>query len=270
MQKSTVDGEDRLAVFGYGSLIWKPNFMYRRRSVGFIKGYVRRFYQGNVTHRGTREKPGRVATIIPTDEAESRVWGCAYEIVGQEEVKAALEHLNEREVINGGYDFVETDFHPIRPEPGMLTKFKAWVCVHISDTELCDSTLLRGSSQADIPCDLYLGEAPLEVQASQIASARGTCGSNSDYVFRIASFMRNEVPIEQSSTDDPYIFVLERLILNRMMRDGHYSTGGELDDSKRISNFRPLYTTKPCTLDEALFNNDIQSKHYNHSYLIQD
>jgi hypothetical protein len=45
----------KLWVFGYGSILWKPGFTYTHREVGKVEGCVRRFWQGNVTHRGTPE-----------------------------------------------------------------------------------------------------------------------------------------------------------------------------------------------------------------------
>lgn len=41
-----------LWVFGYGSLCWNPGFEYDQAYTGYIKGFSRKFWQGNVTHRG--------------------------------------------------------------------------------------------------------------------------------------------------------------------------------------------------------------------------
>lgn len=43
-------------VFGYGSLCWNPGFEFSKCVTGYIRGYVRRFWQGNNSHRGTVEK----------------------------------------------------------------------------------------------------------------------------------------------------------------------------------------------------------------------
>lgn len=43
-------------VFGYGSLCWYPGFEFSKCITGYIRGYTRKFWQGNTTHRGTPDK----------------------------------------------------------------------------------------------------------------------------------------------------------------------------------------------------------------------
>lgn len=60
---STPTDDATVWVFGYGSLCWNPGFEFSKCVTGYIRGYVRRFWQGNDTHRGTKEKV-RVQIVI--------------------------------------------------------------------------------------------------------------------------------------------------------------------------------------------------------------
>ena len=55
-QNRQEDHSNSLWVFGYGSLCWRPGFEYGDSVIGHIRGFSRKFWQGNSTHRGTPEK----------------------------------------------------------------------------------------------------------------------------------------------------------------------------------------------------------------------
>lgn len=56
--------------------------------------------------------------------------------------------------------------------------------------------------------ELFLGDAPLDSMAKQIAYCHGPSGANSDYLFQLARFMRDEVPQVQ----DDHLFQLEAAV----------------------------------------------------------
>lgn len=68
--KEQVLSRETIFVFGYGSLIWKPDFEFTRRFVAYLPGHERRFWQGSPHHRGIVEKPGRVLTLKQAPEVK--------------------------------------------------------------------------------------------------------------------------------------------------------------------------------------------------------
>lgn len=176
-----------IRVFGYGSLIWKPDFEYDNMHLGYIEGYERRFWQGSTHHRGTPEKPGRVLTL--TKNEEGRCWGVVYEVTGSEKIKSALDYLETRERILGGYDVVI-------------------VPVLIPEADACTKSLISILYYATPQNDLFLGDGKLNDIAGNIASARGICGYNCEYLLRIADFLRAHLPDET----EPHLYELDRLV----------------------------------------------------------
>ncbi|XP_071876595.1 putative glutathione-specific gamma-glutamylcyclotransferase 2 isoform X1 [Bombus fervidus] len=176
--------ENFLWVFGYGSLCWHPGFKYKRSAVGHIRGFNRRFWQGNTTHRGTVEKPGRVVTLV--EEKEGIVYGRAFQI----QDTAALPYLENRECSLGGYVTTIATFHSREGNRSFP------VIIYIATNKNKH----------------WLGEAPLQNIAKQISECSGPNGHNVEYLLRLAEFMHRYLPEAQ----DEHLFTLELLVRSRI------------------------------------------------------
>lgn len=176
-----------LWIFGYGSLVWKPDFKYKRRKVGYIRGYKRRFWHGDNFHRGDENTPGRVVTLVEDDE--ERTWGVAYEVTGAQ-VEESLQYLNLREVVLGGYVTKMVEFTP-------------------RESEENEAPLLALVYMATSDNPIYQGPASAAEIAAQIASCQGRTGHNIEYLLRLAEFMRLCCP----EVEDEHLFSIEAAAL---------------------------------------------------------
>ena len=169
-------------IFGYGSLVWRPDFPYRDRRPAYIQGWIRRFWQGSTDHRGVPGAPGRVVTLLP--EEKSVCWGMAYEIGGPD-LEATLAHLDYRE--KGGYSVERT-------------------CLYFSES--ANSPVVENAQVYIGTSDNsnYLGPADAAQIAHQVLGSRGPSGPNDEYVLRLADALR------EIGVDDPHVFEIDRLI----------------------------------------------------------
>lgn len=180
-QRHRFDKDAEIWLFGYGSLIWKADFPYLERRSAYITGWERRFWQGSHDHRGTVEAPGRVVTLTPIQGAICH--GMAYRITP--ETLAPLDHREKNGYLRELTPLYFTD--------------------NDSNTSNSDQTqglvyLATDSNPA------FLGPAPLEVMAYQIAYASGPSGPNRDYLINLAEALR------QLDVNDAHIFALEQQV----------------------------------------------------------
>lgn len=164
-------------IFGYGSLIWRPDFDYVEHRDGYLEGWTRKFYQGSTDHRGVPGAPGRVATLLP--EPDATVWGRVYR-VSPGQADAILAKLDHRE--KGGYE-------------------RHFVDVYCRSGECVREALVYVATRKNSEWE---GAAPAEAIARQIQASRGPSGHNADYLLELAESLR------LMEADDPHVFAIER------------------------------------------------------------
>lgn len=146
-----------LWVFGYGSLIWRPDMPFTSSYNATVQGWSRKFWQGSHDHRGTVDAPGRVLTLVSANNEHcvGRVFGIPIQHVDQ-----TLAELDYRE--KNGYE-------------------RQWVDVHTD--EFSKINALTYIAPKGNPA--WLGDATDDTIASQIKRSAGPSGSNSDYVLSL-------------------------------------------------------------------------------------
>lgn len=167
-------------IFGYGSLVWRPDFPFIEARKAQIFGWKRRFWQGSTDHRGIPGAPGRVVTLVKDSDAVC--WGTAY-LVDAKDREDVLIKLNYRE--KDGYSIHN-------------------VSVSFTCSEECSVPGLIYIANPGNP--QWLGEAPLREIAEQVRTSAGWSGENSEYVVKLAR------SLQQIGARDPHVFEIARLL----------------------------------------------------------
>jgi glutathione-specific gamma-glutamylcyclotransferase len=150
-----------LWVFGYGSLMWRPDFPHVERRPARLVGAHRALCVYSWVHRGTPERPGLVLGL----DRGGACRGVAFR-VAPEDWDAVLANLRLREQVTAVYLERMRD---IRFADGSATR---------ALTYLVDRT----SGQ-------YAGKLDEDQQFRLITHARGRSGENRDYVINTAAHL---------------------------------------------------------------------------------
>jgi len=167
------------SVWGYGSLVFKPGFPHLRAYPACVRGFIRRFWQLSSDHRGTVEAPGRVVTLVRSDD-EKAVWGVAYD-VADEHWDDVLELLDIRE----RHGYVRTVADLFTEAHGAAGRA---VVYHAHEPQ---------SSTA------FTGPEDVAVTAEVIATSRGPSGRNDEYLFSLKESLN-----DWGLPPDPYLELL--------------------------------------------------------------
>jgi cation transport protein ChaC len=151
-------------VFGYGSLMWRPGFVYAERRRAVLHGRRRAFCIYSVHHRGTPARKGLVLGLA----AGGSVVGVAYRAVEA--------------------DWAETYAYLKEREQPTETYIEARVSVRLDDGGTLDALTFL----SDRRHPQWAGVLALEVQAGLIAGASGLSGRNVDYLRDLVAHLHAE------------------------------------------------------------------------------
>lgn len=165
-------------VFGYGSLMWRPDFPYAETQGALLQGYHRAFCVRSTHYRGSPDRPGLVLGLDRGGICHGRAFR-----VTREDGPGVAQYLHDRELITAIYEPHEV---PVVLNDGRDVTALAYV--------------------VDRHHPEYEGVLSAETIATRIAAAAGVSGSNLDYLRNTLSHL-DEFGIEEAGLRQ----ILERI-----------------------------------------------------------
>ncbi len=151
-----------LWVFGYGSLMWSPEFPYQERRTGLVHGYHRALCILSNRYRGTPRKPGLVMGLCRGGSC----WGMVFR-VDNRRAKEVLDALWKREMLNRVY---MPKFVPVAVDGARRVQALAFV--------------------ADTEHKQFVRELDVNGRARLVAQGVGQRGACVDYIHNTLEHMR--------------------------------------------------------------------------------
>ena len=145
--------DDGVWVFGYGSLMWNPDFEIVERTSGEVTGYHRKLCLKSIVYRGTPEYYGLVFGL----DVGSSCQGICFRIPS-DKLETELMKVWKREM------FAET-------------YIPTWVTVITNKTKISAITFVINTKH-----EHYMPNLKIEEVVERVIRAEGKCGSCRDYV----------------------------------------------------------------------------------------
>jgi glutathione-specific gamma-glutamylcyclotransferase len=130
-------GSGDLWVFGYASLIWRPEFQADEWRLAWVHGFHRALRMRSRINRGTPERPGLVFALLSGGSCRGMVYRIA-----QNRVEDELQRLWAREMPTGVYDprwlHCRTAKGPVRALAFTLSRRSPQYTGHVSDAQMVE------------------------------------------------------------------------------------------------------------------------------------
>lgn len=154
-------------------------------------------------------------TLLTSKNLEDEVWGLAYKI-SPENIDNVVNHLDFRE--KGGYEKKIVLFYPCNPSKYIQSSSNIDVLSNDSSkTSLLSASLSNNIEEAPFYLTIYIGDEEnpnyagtenIDTIARHILVSRGISGSNTEYLYKLASAMRTIAP----GVQDEHLFALEKIV----------------------------------------------------------
>lgn len=178
-------GGEKLWLFAYGSLIWKPDFSFVEQRLGTIHGWHRSFCLELKSWRGTPQFPGLMLAL----DHGGRCNGVVYRLPDGEH-REHIRRLVGREIV------AKEDFKMVR-----------WVTVQTASGPLRALVLWAGPKGKGIALKM-----PLERVARVLARACGHAGSCASYLYNTV------LHLEELGIHDRNLWRLQELVAGEIQK----------------------------------------------------
>lgn len=183
LQETLASQRDQdLWLFGYGSLMWKPDLVYADRMVARVQGFHRSFCLWQKRYRGNCENPNLMLAL----DAGGSCRGVLYRLTAPD-VASKIAATWKRELGGDGY----------RPR---------WIRARTEQESVRAITFVANRDNAE----RYAGRLPDEVVARYIAEACGERGSGAEYL------LETVMALEKLRVRDSRLWRLQRLVADRL------------------------------------------------------